>query len=394
MFEIYDFKDVKIEKQLTGIYCIFNTKYYYVGQSLDIRKRWRNHRRKCEINSHENEFVQRIYNKYLETDPFKFRILELCEDSVLTKQETFWIKEFKRNDLICMNLCTPGNAPTRDQASRNKIIYQFDSIGNLLNTWISIPVASINTGVSESLIAACLQKRSKHGAGFIWSYDENINLENYAIYRKGDDGYIPYNIKKVLQFSLTGEFIKEWDSIIEVSEKLKIDNGAITHVCKRELGSTGGFIWRYDGDIVTEEDLKRVQKIIPCCKYDKEGNLVQRFDSCKEAAKEWGCFYQSIHDCCKKRRAYKGFLYLYEGDSITNEDLWKMYCGKYTPVIQILEDGSEKLYHSCEEAAIILGLKRGPIISCMTGHSKTGCGYKWRRATIEDWLKYKNKCLH
>lgn len=375
---------------MTGIYCIFNSKYYYVGQSKDIQKRWRLHLNKCRKNKHENEFVQNVYNKYIEIDPYRFCILELCCESELTNRETFWIKKYKQDHLECMNIKDPGDTSSRSSDPRMKWIYQFDKNGNLLNRWYGIPTASINAGVSEPLIASCLQNRSKHGAGFIWSYNENINLEDYAIYHKGDAKYVPRRTKCVLQFSINGEFIKKWNSIIEASEQLGIDRGSITHVCKRELGSTGGYIWRYDLDTVTEKDLNLVQKIIPCCKYDKNGTLLQRFNSCAEAANEWGIKYQNIHNCCKNRETYKGFLYLYENDAVTDDDLWKMYCGKNVPVIQILKNGSEVLFQSCEVAAKELNLKRQGIMSCMTGHAKSGYGYKWRRATKEDWLKYKN----
>lgn len=87
--DIYDFDNVGIKNQLIGIYCIFNTKYYYAGQSKDIRKRWRSHRASCRGNRHENTFVQNVYNKYIDNDPYKFQVLELCKESELTDRETF-----------------------------------------------------------------------------------------------------------------------------------------------------------------------------------------------------------------------------------------------------------------------------------------------------------------
>ena len=133
--EIYEFNNVTIGVQITGVYCIFNSKYYYTGQSKDIRKRWRRHRSNCIKNKHENSFVQSVYNKYLEDDPYKFQILEICKECDLTKQETYWVREYgKRTGLICMNLRDPIDTSPRSENVRAKIIYQFDSNGNLLNT--------------------------------------------------------------------------------------------------------------------------------------------------------------------------------------------------------------------------------------------------------------------
>ena len=395
MDEIYDFGNANIPKQIMGIYGIFNSKYYYIGQAKDIRKRWRCHRNHCSKNKHDNSFIQRVYNKYKETDPYKIQILEICSESDLTDRETFWVTEYgEKTGLICMNLCDPREPGMRKDNPRTKQVYQFDEFGNLLGNWKGIPEASINTGVSEPIIAACLQNRCKHGGGFIWSYNEKIDIKDYTIYRKGDENYIPYNTKKVIQFSINGDFIKEWNSIIEAAETLGIDNGAVTHVCKRELGSTGGFVWRYEGDVVTEQDFERIQKIIPCCKYDRDGNLIKRFSSCKEAAEEWGVVYQTIHNACKSRNTYKGFIYLYEGDEPTDDDLWKAYCSKNSPVIQILPDDTERLFKSCAHASEELNINKSGIVCCVNGYRKTAHGYRWRHATKEDWLKYKNICQY
>ena len=51
--------------------------------------------------------------------------------------------------------------------------------------------------------------------------------------------------KKVLQFTKSGEFIKEWSSIREASKQLKINFGNICSCCNGKLKSAGGFIWKY-----------------------------------------------------------------------------------------------------------------------------------------------------
>lgn len=51
--------------------------------------------------------------------------------------------------------------------------------------------------------------------------------------------------KPILQYSLIGEFIREWESITQVNKELNIDNSSITKCCKEKLKSCGGYIWRY-----------------------------------------------------------------------------------------------------------------------------------------------------
>lgn len=49
----------------------------------------------------------------------------------------------------------------------------------------------------------------------------------------------------VLQYDLKLNFIKEWDSAIDVMEKLKINKSGISMVCIGKAKTAGGFIWRY-----------------------------------------------------------------------------------------------------------------------------------------------------
>ena len=51
--------------------------------------------------------------------------------------------------------------------------------------------------------------------------------------------------RKLLQYSKDGEFIKEWQSAVEVKRVLGIDHGNIARCCKGRYKSAGNFIWKY-----------------------------------------------------------------------------------------------------------------------------------------------------
>ena len=53
------------------------------------------------------------------------------------------------------------------------------------------------------------------------------------------------NSKKVLQFTKSGEFIKEWPSINEAARQLGIAQGSICRCCNGKLKSAGGYVWEY-----------------------------------------------------------------------------------------------------------------------------------------------------
>lgn len=71
--------------------------------------------------------------------------------------------------------------------------------------------------------------------------DREYNL-NYGTSRKRA---IENTRRKVIQYSLDYNFIKEWDSIVMASKVLGVDNSSITKNCKNKVKSAGGYVWKY-----------------------------------------------------------------------------------------------------------------------------------------------------
>lgn len=82
--------------KLCGIYCIKNiiTNQYYIGQSVDIRKRWNQHKSELSRNIHCNIYLQRAWNKYGEEN-FSFQLLKACKKRYLNRFEKLYIKKYK-----------------------------------------------------------------------------------------------------------------------------------------------------------------------------------------------------------------------------------------------------------------------------------------------------------
>jgi nucleosome binding factor SPN SPT16 subunit len=51
--------------------------------------------------------------------------------------------------------------------------------------------------------------------------------------------------KRVIQYDLQGNFIKEWESIKEAGKQSKTNATCITLCCKGKRFKAGGYIWRY-----------------------------------------------------------------------------------------------------------------------------------------------------
>lgn len=76
------------------IYKITNTisdKFYIGRTASDGTKRWHDHRRKLERNTHHNKFLQQSWNKYGK-EAFTFEVIDAADDlATLNKKEIEWI---------------------------------------------------------------------------------------------------------------------------------------------------------------------------------------------------------------------------------------------------------------------------------------------------------------
>lgn len=88
-----------MREKICGIYKIENiiNHMLYIGQSVDIQKRWMMHRRELNNGTHGNRHLQRAWNKYGQ-DAFIFSILELCDEKDLNSLEIEYIAYYKAND--------------------------------------------------------------------------------------------------------------------------------------------------------------------------------------------------------------------------------------------------------------------------------------------------------
>lgn len=84
----------------TGIYKIVNTKNnkIYIGSSVNIKSRESKHFWMLKTGIHDNEYLQKSYNKY-GRDSFSFEVIEYCEPNILIEKENEYIILYESNNL-------------------------------------------------------------------------------------------------------------------------------------------------------------------------------------------------------------------------------------------------------------------------------------------------------
>ncbi len=82
----------KLGPGISGIYKISSTSGFYIGSSIDIRRRWGEHRWRIKAGKAASEKLYRAYVKY---GFLNFEILEICDRSVLRLKEQEMIEKFQ-----------------------------------------------------------------------------------------------------------------------------------------------------------------------------------------------------------------------------------------------------------------------------------------------------------
>jgi len=160
-----------------------------------------------------------------------------CSGKYNTAGGFVWVykKEYDKNKAASYYRKT--NKPT-------KSVVQLTLNGEFIREWESITEAGDTLSVQPvSISKVCKGKRKKAG-GYKWMYKKE--------YDKNNDTIIPYKrntqTRSLIQLTLNGEFIKEWDSITEAGIALSISSGSISSACRGKLKTTGKFKWMYKED--------------------------------------------------------------------------------------------------------------------------------------------------
>ena len=223
---------------LQGIYIITNlvNDKCYIGQSVEIEKRWRSHINTSK-NKKRDEYNYPLYHAFRKygLENFKFEILELVPDKeILTIKEEYYFNKIKPE--YC--LIKPRETPS---VLSKKSVHKIDiETLEILETYESIAQASKLNGVNDGDIGRVCNRKHITSKGFYWVYVSDYSKDWKPKERN------PKKIKrKVLQFDSQGNFIKSYESMKQAGRENKIYASNIGRSCRGKNRKTGGYIWRF-----------------------------------------------------------------------------------------------------------------------------------------------------
>ena len=260
-----------------------------------------------------------------------------------------------------------------EQAHNRKSVIQYNLKGEVLNRFSSVIEAAISTQVHRGNLRDVLYKRTIQAKGFVFRFEADPYLGEHSNFSKS---------KKITQYSIQGEIIKTFPSIVEAFQQTGIGTDTISKCALHKSKFASGFVWRYEGDTY-EGDFTRRELKITVCQYDKSGELIAKFPSITSAAKSVQANAASIKSCLSgNSRTCRGYVWRREDQPYQGEH---KNLRRTKAVVKSDRAGNILgIFPSMTTAAETIGLTPDAIHKNIIGQNHTAGGFVWRYATLEE----------
>lgn len=262
----------------------------------------------------ENYTLHKAVRKYGYNN-FKRTTIQVFPDTEEGKRQAFALEAELVNSTLLKsksvyNSALGGQGSCMEETLKK--VYMFDLNGNYLRSFKCCRDAALyidpeNVENARQAIKNNCRKTSKSSFGYYWSYSKEFLKEDNNKW------------SKVAQYTLSGKFIRYFDSIAQAEELLHLNS--IQQAVQKSY-QCGGYQWKYfNGDCSDISPLmnnKSKFDTIAIILYDKNGNFVKEFSSINECVKEYTQFDKSqIMRVLKKViKSHKGYSFKLKDEDI------------------------------------------------------------------------------
>lgn len=175
---------------MIGIYRIYNEmkNKVYVGQSIDIARRWQQHLEKASNEPDMSDLYRDLHNEPMY---MRFEILEICKEEELNEKEKYWIN--KNRYLLQYNRIS---APTSGRYSTSQTKKK-ENRQDIINRFLNVPL----TKADKDKLCGLLNYRSSNDRLLKWNTVKGKILDNgmeiLETKRKIDNKMVNVSIIKV-----------------------------------------------------------------------------------------------------------------------------------------------------------------------------------------------------
>jgi len=194
------------------------------------------------------------------------------------------------------------------ELSKNKglPVSQYTLDGDFIATYPSAKrAAELVPAANRGYITQCCKGKRVSSGGFLWTYEgEDIKVLDYRDH------------KRVCQYNpTTGELVRIHWSVTHAATSIGLDVRTISGACRGKVKHSGGFAWRYEGDVYHPDnhvDIRYKNRKVQQMTLD--GGFVNEYVSVAEASRVTGIGHAHILRVCSSKHCNKtagGFIWRY-----------------------------------------------------------------------------------
>jgi len=397
----------------------------YIGQTKNPRSRMAQHL--SEKTGARNVAFWRAYKKFGQYTYDEIEIIEETTAEALRDKlnflEQLYIEQYQStNPNHGYNLTSGGNVFVVNEEGRKHMsdartdkrpVLQYDLNGNFIAEYESTIAAAKSIGTSAGSIRSCCigiaSGRKTKKVQIVKGYTFRFK-EDYPTCPPHIEFEITTTRKKILQFSLQGKFIKEWESIVDAETFMNYSGSGIRQCCYGKYRQSNGYMWRFRSDFdeipqsispvrnrikrdfshLTAEHIELAKQRYKE-KYSKsvlqfsfDGHYIQEYSSIEDAAVAVNGDAATICNACKqnKSKSAYGFQWRYKSEisnPINGIPPYKISCGPRKAILQYTPNGEfVKEWECAQDVADAYGIKRNTIYMALSGRRNLIKGYIWR----------------
>ena len=186
--------------KICGIYKITSpTNCVYVGQSIDIHKRWEAHKK-----LHKSACKNRIYRSLMKhgVDSHRFEIIEMCMPERLDELENYWITHYNTfNTEHGLNLKDGGRKSKASVETRKKMSVNNHNRGKKLSEQHKLKFCYANKG----------KKRTKEQLITLRNAHLGIKLKKESIEKRTNTRKLTYKYSEETKRKTSDSVKKSWE---------------------------------------------------------------------------------------------------------------------------------------------------------------------------------------
>lgn len=360
----------------SGIYKITNLAdgKFYVGSSVDLKRRKSEHAKMLENGTHHSSYLQNAYNKYGKNN-FTFEIIELTDKDELRDAEQRYLDKLKPYvRSIGYNLSERADCPKVNGINSLLSEKKVREIKRALLCGVTQSDLSNKYGVHNSTISKII--RCKNWAWVMPEISEQLmclaennkakrDLVVKKLYGEGKTACEIADTVGCGKSTVTA--VLGTSRQIELQKRAKAINGDYRNGITRELLMEKYSVSRSVVNRAINEAYQQERQQV----YDTWRDMRRHGITIAEIAKQYGVHRTTVTENTK--------------------EVWESQV-KTTSVVQENEDGSiAKIFHSIRAATEESGCGHSGIIACCKGRNKTCGGFRW--VYYHDYLKKQGEAI-